>query len=64
MRILFDQGTPVPIRGYLTGQHGRHSQWPALRPHVQRVVDAVNAAVSGSYAEVDIPLPVKRKPAQ
>ena len=113
MRILFDQGTPVPIRGYLTGhtvgisadlgwerlQNGDlladaeqagyelllttdknlryqqnlkdrviaivvigHSQWPALKPHVQRVVDAVNAAVPGSYAEVDIPLPLRRKP--
>jgi predicted nuclease of predicted toxin-antitoxin system len=32
-----------------------HPQWPQLRPHVQRVVDAVNAAVLGSYVEVDIP---------
>jgi hypothetical protein len=31
-------------------------QWPHLRPHIQRVVDAVNAARPGSYAEVDIPL--------
>jgi predicted metal-dependent phosphoesterase TrpH len=30
-------------------------QWPQLRPHVQRVVDAVNAAVLGSYVEIDIP---------
>jgi hypothetical protein len=30
-------------------------QWPQLRPHVQRVVDAVNAAVAGSYLEIDIP---------
>jgi hypothetical protein len=30
-------------------------QWPQLRPHVQRVVDAVNAAALGSYVEVDIP---------
>jgi len=30
-------------------------QWPRLRPHVQRVVEAVNAATAGSYAEVDIP---------
>ncbi len=30
-------------------------QWPSLRPHVQRVVDAVNAAVPGSYVEVDFP---------
>lgn len=33
---------------------GRH-QWPQLRPHVQPVVDAVNAITAGGYAEVDIP---------
>ena len=38
-----------------------HAQWPALQQHVQRVVEAVNAATPGSYAEVDIPLP-PRKP--
>lgn len=110
MRILFDQGTPVPISGYLSSHvvgisadlgwdqlsNGEllavaersgyelllttdknlryqqnltertiaivvigHSQWPALKPHVQRVVEAVNAAAPGSYAEVDIPLPPK-----
>ena len=32
-------------------------QWPHVRPHIQRVVDAVNAATPGSFAEVDIPLP-------
>ena len=26
-----------------------------LRPHVQRVVDAINVAVMGSYLEIDIP---------
>jgi hypothetical protein len=30
-------------------------QWPELRPYIQRVVDAVNAAMPGSYAEVEIP---------
>ena len=30
-------------------------QWPQLRPHIQRVINAVNAAVPGSYLEVDIP---------
>ncbi len=30
-------------------------QWPQLRTHIQRVVDAVNAAVPGSYIEIDIP---------
>ena len=31
-------------------------QWLVLRLHVERVVAAVNAAVPGSYTEVDIPL--------
>jgi hypothetical protein len=30
-------------------------QWPHLRPHVQRVVEAVKAATPGSFVEVDIP---------
>jgi hypothetical protein len=30
-------------------------QRPQLRAHVQRVVDAINAAVPGSYVEIDIP---------
>jgi hypothetical protein len=30
-------------------------QWPHVRPHIQRVVDAVNSATPGSFAEVDIP---------
>jgi hypothetical protein len=30
-------------------------QWPHLRPHIQRVIEAVNAATPGSFAEVDIP---------
>jgi len=32
-----------------------NQQWPQLRPHVQRVVEAVNAAIPGSYIEIDIP---------
>jgi hypothetical protein len=32
-------------------------QWQHLRPHIQRVIDAVNAATPGSFAEVDIPYP-------
>lgn len=28
-------------------------QWPQLRPQVQRVVDAVNAAGPGTYVEID-----------
>ena len=30
-------------------------QWPQLRPHVQRVVEAINAATPGSYTEVEVP---------
>jgi hypothetical protein len=30
-------------------------QWPDLRPHVQRIVEAINAAVPGSYSEIDFP---------
>jgi hypothetical protein len=32
-----------------------NQQWPTLRGHVGRVVAAVNAAVPGSYCEVEIP---------
>ena len=30
-------------------------QWPHVRPHIQQVVDAVNAAGRGGFTEVDIP---------
>jgi hypothetical protein len=33
----------------------RKQQWPDLKPHVQVVVAAVNAATPGSYVEVEIP---------
>jgi hypothetical protein len=106
MLLLFDQGTPVPIRAFLTGHVVRtaaqegwstlkngdllnaaeeagfellltsdknlvhqqnlkvrkiavvvigNAQWPALRPNVDKVVAAVNAATPGSYTEVEIP---------
>ena len=32
-----------------------NAQWPVLRRYVERVVSAVDAAVPGSFAEVDIP---------
>jgi hypothetical protein len=31
-------------------------QWLRLRPHIQRVIEAVNSVTPGSYAEVAIPL--------
>ena len=106
MLVLFDQGTPVPIRPFLIGHtvktaaeqgwstlsngnllnaaeaagfdillttdknfihqqnlQGRkiaivvlgNQQWPLLRLHVQTVVNAVNTALPGSYALVEIP---------
>jgi hypothetical protein len=106
MLVLFDQGTPVPIRPFLrehtvqtaaqrgwdTLKNGEllkaaedagfdvlvtpdkniryqqnltvrkiaivvlgNPQWPVLRLHVDRVVEAVSAAKPGSYTEVDIP---------
>jgi predicted nuclease of predicted toxin-antitoxin system len=30
-------------------------QWPEVRPHVQLIVAAVNAAKPGTYVEVEIP---------
>jgi hypothetical protein len=32
-----------------------NQQWPTLRRYVERVVATVNAAIPGSYTEVDIP---------
>ncbi len=32
-----------------------HQQWPQLRLHVQRVMEALQAATPGSYTEVEIP---------
>jgi len=106
MLVLFDHGTPAPIRQFLAGCSvkrtqelgwdrltngellsaaedsgfdlllttdkniryqqnliGRkiaivvlgNAQWPVLRHHVQRVVDAVLGATPGSYHEVRIP---------
>ena len=107
MRILFDHGTPAPLRSFFTGHTVReakaqgwdmfrngellaaaeaagfnvlvttdkniryqqnltgrtiaiivlgNAQWPVLRLHVARVVAAVNAAIPGSFVEVDIPI--------
>ncbi len=33
-----------------------NAQWPVLRGYVEGVVAAVNAAMPGSYAEVEIPV--------
>jgi len=36
-------------------------QWPAIRPYVGRVRDAVNAAQPISFLEVDIPFPFPKR---
>ena len=36
------------------------STWRFVKPHLDRVSAAVNAATPGSYVEVEIPLPPKR----
>ena len=60
MRVLFDQGTPVPLRRYLEGHEVRtafEQGWATLGNGELRaaVVAAVSAASPGSYAEVQIP---------
>jgi hypothetical protein len=106
MRILFDQGTPVPLRKYLSGHSiktayeqgwstllngellrvagesgfdvllttdknlayqqnlaGRtiaivvlsRNRWSLIKTEVDRIAQAVNAAVPGSYTLVEIP---------
>lgn len=105
MLVLFDQGTPVPLRSVLTGHtvktaaelgwstltngellrmaegsgfevllttdknlvhqqvlQGRkiaiivlgNAQWPVLRLHVHRVIEALDAAIPGTYSLVEI----------
>ena len=29
--------------------------WPLIKPHLQKVVETINAASPGSFAEVDVP---------
>lgn len=36
-------------------------RWTLVKPHVGRVAEDVNAATPGSYAEVDIPVPLKKR---
>ena len=113
MRVLFDQGTPVPLRSNLlrheirtvaqegwdrlkngdllaaaeaadfevlltTDKNMRYQQnlserkiaivvlgqqqWPKPHAYVQLVVDAVNAAVPGSYTEVHLPAITREHP--
>lgn len=35
-------------------------QWPSIRPHVGRIVEAIEAAMPGSYTEVEFPSEPRR----
>jgi hypothetical protein len=35
-------------------------RWTLVKPHLIRIVEAVNAATPGSYVEIEIPLPPKK----
>lgn len=37
-------------------------EWPQIEAYIERVVVALDAATPGSFAEVDIPLPPKKRP--
>ncbi|MEO8098324.1 MAG: hypothetical protein ABI811_11535 [Acidobacteriota bacterium] len=37
-----------------------NSTWRYVRPHLDRVLEAVNAAMAGSFSEVEIQLPPKK----
>ncbi len=39
-----------------------NGQWPDLRPYVDRVVAAVDAAIPGCYVEVDMPSAKAKRP--
>ena len=37
-----------------------NSPWPVVRLHIAEIVAAVNAATTGSFTEVEIPLPPQK----
>ncbi len=61
MRILFDQGTPVPLRKYLT-EHSvttayvvlLSTSWLKIRTQTDKVCDVINEIKLGDYVEISI----------
>lgn len=58
--LLVTADKNMPYQQNLTGRKISivilgNAQWPVLRRYVERVVVAVNAAIPGSYSEVNIP---------
>ena len=63
MRILFDHGTPAPLRTFLSGHtvlEAKAQGWDTFKNGdlliAAEAVAAVNAATPGSFIEVDIPV--------
>ena len=56
MKILLDQGTPVPLRRYLEGHSvttAYEQGWSELL-QVDKICEIVDATRSGSYVEIPI----------
>jgi|GEM_PF-3387033 len=53
MRILFDQGTPVPLRQYLIVVL-LSTSWPKIRTQTEKVCGVINAIKIGDYTEISI----------
>lgn len=57
MRILFDQGTPVPLREHLVGHDVRtvfEQGWSRLT-NGELLTAALDAVPAGQYREISIP---------
>jgi hypothetical protein len=56
MRIVFDQGTPEPLRRALNGHSVatafESTSWPEIRQHEAEIVAAVAALQPGEYREL------------
>jgi hypothetical protein len=64
VRILFDQGTPVPLRQSLTAHAvctayemgwSALASWPKLQGHAAIIVAAIEAMSPGQYLELSLP---------
>jgi len=69
VKILFDQGTPVPLRrslpdhdvvtaferGWQALKNGEPTDWRLIRQHLDHVAQAVAALKPGAYVELFFP---------
>ena len=54
MRVLFDQGTPLPLRNFYLGILGATS-WPRLQQVLPTIVEAISSSQQNGYIEVYVP---------